>query len=161
MKRVLSLFMLLMSVQSFSAVVDTYQFDQDDQDDQRQRYHQLIAELRCPKCQNQNLSGSNSPIAKDLRREVYRLINENQNDSAIKAFMVKRYGNFVLYEPPVDAKTYVLWFSPIVLLFLGFMLIIFLKRKQQAQSLLRRSDEQYLSDRERQRLHVILDKYNS
>ena len=77
------------------SVIETYQFE----DEQlRERYQRFTHELRCPKCQNQNLSGSNSPIAKDLRRELYRLLLEGQSDQQITEFMVARYGEFVLYR---------------------------------------------------------------
>lgn len=101
------------------AVVEVYDFS-NEQD--RKRYHQFIDELRCPKCQNQNLSGSNSPIAKDLRKQLYRMINEQADDEAIIDYMVSRYGDFVLYDPPFNAKTMVLWLGPLVLLLLGLML---------------------------------------
>lgn len=100
------------------AVVEAYEFE-NDQD--RKRYHKFIDELRCPKCQNQNLSGSNSPIAADLRKQLYRLINEQVKDEAIIDYMVSRYGDFVLYDPPFNSKTMVLWLGPVVLLLLGLL----------------------------------------
>ena len=78
------------------AVVETYDFDNEVD---RNRYHQFVDELRCPKCQNQNLAGSNAPIAKDLRRELHRLLQDGQTDTQIVDFMVDRYGDFVLYRP--------------------------------------------------------------
>ena len=111
---------------SFSAAIDVHQFESPEQE---QRYRQFIDDLRCPKCQNQNLSGSNSPIAQDLRRELYRMIQEGQNDQAITGFMVERYGNFVLYEPPMDKNTLLLWSLPALLLLALFM-VLFLRSKQ-------------------------------
>lgn len=98
------------------AVVETYEFDDEVQ---RKRYNQFIDELRCPKCQNQNLSGSDAPIAKDLRRELHRLIIDGRADQEITQFMVDRYGDFVLYRPQFNAKTALLWASPILLLLIG------------------------------------------
>lgn len=116
-KSLLFLWVLVVSLPAL-AVVDAYEFD-NDQD--RKRYHKFIDELRCPKCQNQNLSGSNSPIATDLRKQLYRLINEQAEDEAIVDYMVSRYGDFVLYDPPFNAKTMVLWLGPVVLLLLGLL----------------------------------------
>ncbi|WP_082353868.1 cytochrome c-type biogenesis protein [Marinagarivorans algicola] len=102
------------------AGIDTYEFD--DLDD-RARYNQFIEELRCPKCKNQNLVGSNAPIAKDLRRELHRLILEGETDDGIITFMVDRYGDFVLYRPPLQKNTYILWYGPIAML-LGALLVL-------------------------------------
>ncbi len=102
------------------AGIDTYEFENLDD---RTRYHQFIEELRCPKCKNQNLVGSNAPIAKDLRRELHRLIVEGETDDGIITFMVDRYGDFVLYRPPLQKNTYILWYGPIAML-LGALLIL-------------------------------------
>lgn len=90
---------------------------------QRVRYHQFVADLRCPKCQNQNLAGSDAPIANDLRKELRRLLKEGQSDQQIVDFMVARYGDFILYKPPFDKHTAVLWLAPIALLGLGVAVI--------------------------------------
>jgi cytochrome c-type biogenesis protein CcmH len=99
------------------AVIETYDFDDKVQ---RQRYNQFVMELRCPKCQNQNLSGSDAPIAADLRRELHSLIIDGRSDQEITQFMLDRYGDFVLYRPRFTAETAVLWLSPVLLLTLGF-----------------------------------------
>lgn len=112
------------------AEVDVYDFDTDSQ---RLRYQGLAAELRCPKCQNQNLIDSNSQISADLRREVVRLIKEGKSDREIKAYLVQRYGDFVLYNPPIQGNTFVLWWGPVFLLLLGlvvFVVIIVQRQKQ-------------------------------
>jgi cytochrome c-type biogenesis protein CcmH len=95
------------------AVVETYDFQNDEQ---RARYQQLTAELRCPKCQNQNLADSDSQIAADLRRELHEQLLAGKNDDAIVDFMRDRYGDFVLYKPRVQRNTWVLWFGPLALL---------------------------------------------
>lgn len=133
------------------AVVETYDFGSDNN---RERYQVLVDELRCPKCQNQNLAGSNSPIAKDLRRELHRMIEAGQNDDAIKAFMVKRYGNFVLYDPPLDTKTYLLWGAPAILGFVAMLFVIALRFKSVE------APSSNLSAEETQRLAEILNKYS-
>ena len=80
------------------------------------RYQRLLAEFRCPKCLNESLASSGAPIAADLRRTVRRLMDEGQSDAAIRAYLHERYGDFVLYDPPLRASTWLLWFSPLLLL---------------------------------------------
>lgn len=109
------------------AVIDSYEFDNDAQ---RKRYQSFIDELRCPKCQNQNLAGSDAPIAADLRRELHRLLLEGRSDSEIVDFMVSRYGDFVLYRPPVNAQTVALWVAPLVFLLLGLVFVARLVRRR-------------------------------
>jgi len=107
--------------------VDTYEFQNEVT---QKRYNALVKELRCPKCQNQNLADSNSPIAADLRQEVYELLHQNKADIEIVDFMVKRYGEFVLYRPRVSSLTYILWFGPAFLLLLGVIVVVFVLRKK-------------------------------
>ncbi|TYK65889.1 cytochrome c-type biogenesis protein [Colwellia echini] len=107
--------------------VDTYEFRDEVT---KIRFQALTKELRCPKCQNQNLADSNSPIAKDLRKELYELLQQGKADSEIVNFMVDRYGEFVLYRPRVSALTYVLWFGPAVLILLGIIVVIVIVRRK-------------------------------
>ena len=94
------------------------------------RYQQLVAEYRCPKCQNQNLAESNSPISIDLRTEIRRLLEEGASDAQISDYLVARYGEFVLYRPRVQASTYLLWLAPAALLLLGLLIVVFIVRRQ-------------------------------
>ena len=80
------------------------------------RLKKLEEELRCLVCQNQSLADSNAPLAEDLRREVRGLAESGKNDQEIKEFLVTRYGDFVLYRPPVKSSTWLLWFGPFLLL---------------------------------------------
>lgn len=96
------------------------------------RFQALSKELRCPKCQNQNLADSNSPIAMDLRRELYDLLQQGKADSEIVDFMVSRYGEFVLYRPRVSSITYILWFGPALLILIGVIVVIVILRKKPA-----------------------------
>jgi len=112
---------LLANASSVYAAIDVLEFDSD-QD--RLRYQSLVAELRCPMCQNQNLADSNSQIAIDLRNEVYRLMNEKLNDDEIKTYLVNRYGDFVLYKPPVQNNTIVLWWAPVGMLAIGLVVFV-------------------------------------
>jgi cytochrome c-type biogenesis protein CcmH len=83
------------------------------------RLKKLEEELRCLVCQNQSLADSNAPLAEDLRREVRALAVSGKSDDEIKGFLVARYGDFVLYDPPVKRITWLLWFGPFVLLAIG------------------------------------------
>ncbi len=89
---------------------------------QQTRAIKLSRELRCPQCLNQNLMESNSPIAKDLRLVVYKMVDEGKTDDQIIEFMTQRFGDFVLYNPKFEPKTYLLWLGPL-LLFLLFIII--------------------------------------
>ncbi|MDP2521849.1 cytochrome c-type biogenesis protein CcmH [Neptunomonas phycophila] len=109
------------------AAIDTYEFTDDAA---RERFQELTAELRCPKCQNQNLADSNSPIAQDLRREVYRMVEAGDSDQTIVDFMVARYGEFVLYRPRLTGYTWILWYGPFVLLGLGVIVVLILGRRK-------------------------------
>ncbi len=107
--------------------LDVHDFDSDGQ---RKRYQQLTYELRCPMCLNQNLADSNSQISKDLRGEVARLIIEGKTDREIKTFMVDRYGDFVLYRPPMQKNTLVLWWGPAVILALAMLAYVLILHKR-------------------------------
>ncbi|WP_084632229.1 cytochrome c-type biogenesis protein [Oceanospirillum maris] len=120
----------------------------------RERYQDLAVILRCPKCQNQNIVDSDAPIAADLRQQVYRLLNEGYSDDEILEFMVARYGNFVLYEPPVNPLTYLLWFGPFGLLLLAAVVVFLLLRGNKKAA----KDAQQLSDQDRERLNKLLNK---
>ena len=99
------------------AQVDTFEFQTTEQ---QQRFRKLSDELRCPMCQNTNLSGSTGGVAEDLRREIHRMIVENLTDADIEKFMFDRYGDFIFYKPRFRAETAVLWFAPTLILLLGF-----------------------------------------
>ncbi|NNF16666.1 MAG: cytochrome c-type biogenesis protein CcmH [Gammaproteobacteria bacterium] len=93
------------------------------------RYTHIIAELRCLVCQNQSIQDSDAQLAKDLRRQVRKLLREGKSDNEILDFMVARYGDFVRYRPPLKSSTLVLWLGPVLIAILGvFMLIGTLRR---------------------------------
>jgi cytochrome c-type biogenesis protein CcmH len=102
----------LLSVTSYAAI-DVYNFDSVQQEAQ---YRGLIEELRCPKCQNQNLAGSDAPIAQDLKQKTYDMVKDGRSDGEIRAYMQERYGDFISYKPPVRPSTWILWFFPPLLL---------------------------------------------
>ena len=118
--RISSIFCALLFATSLHAAIDPDEFENEAQ---RQRYQQFIADLRCPKCQNQNLAGSDAPIAADLRKELRRLLKDGQSDQQIVDFMVSRYGEFVLYKPRFDRHTAMLWLAPAFLLGAGAVVV--------------------------------------
>ena len=134
------------------AAIDTYEFKNDAE---RDRFRELTKELRCPKCQNQDIADSNAPIAADLRKEIFRMLGEGKDNQQIIDFMVDRYGDFVRYKPALNAKTALLWFGPAGLLFGGLVVIAVIVRRRRAQ---RTETPPSLSTEERQRLDQLLDK---
>lgn len=102
----------LFSLSSYASI-DVYDFNSPQQEAQ---YRGLIEELRCPKCQNQNLAGSDAPIAQDLKQRTYDMVQEGRSDGEIRSYMQERYGDFITYKPPVRPSTWILWFFPPLLL---------------------------------------------
>ena len=113
MKRALLATLLLLAAGTLNAADTPFEFKEPGLE---QRYQKLAAELRCLVCQNQSLADSHADLAQDLRDEVYRMLNEGKSDDEIVGFLVERYGDFVLYRPPVAGITYLLWFGPAALL---------------------------------------------
>ncbi len=97
------------------------------------RYNKLIAELRCLVCQNQNLADSNAELAVDLRRKTYEMVSKDKTEKEIAAFMVQRYGDFVLYRPPLNSSTLLLWIGPFIILLIGVSLLIRTIRRRRAE----------------------------
>ncbi|WP_260680458.1 cytochrome c-type biogenesis protein [Thalassotalea sp. PS06] len=126
--------------------IDTYQFPDEVT---KKRFQQLVYELRCPKCQNQNLADSNSMIAVDLRKQIYDMLMDGRSDMEIVNFMVERYGDYVLYKPKVTAATYLLWYGPIVFIIIGGIIIAVFVRKSSTKA-------QPLSAEQKQQLEDIL-----
>ncbi len=95
-----------------------------DNDEQRQRFYQLTEQLRCPKCQNQSIGDSDAPISQDMRTKTAELIKEGRSNEEIIAYFVKRYGQFVNFDPPLKAKTLLLWAGPVLVFLAGAMLVL-------------------------------------
>lgn len=144
-------FLLSVFALSAKATVDVYEFDSPAEE---VRYRALVEELRCPKCQNQNLAGSDAEVAKDLRHRTWQLIRDGKTDSEIRDYLVDRYGDFITYRPPMRSSTWLLWFGPFVLL-IGVAAIILWRVRQTPAA------AAPLSDEERQRLAAILDDSHS
>jgi cytochrome c-type biogenesis protein CcmH len=139
------------------AVIDAYEFEDEVM---RQRYLAFIEEMRCPKCQNQNLAGSDSPIASDLRRELHRLLMDGRSDKEIVDFMVDRYGDYVLYRPKVQRNTLVLWGLPLLLLVFGGLLVAVTLRQRRRSALGAEGQPQDEGQQEaqQQRLQELLEQ---
>jgi cytochrome c-type biogenesis protein CcmH len=101
----------------------------------QERYERLTRELRCLVCQNQTIADSNAGLAQDLRREVRELMTEGKDDKEIHEFLTARYGDFVLYNPPVKPRTYLLWAAPglLVIVGLGFAVAVIMRRARAAR----------------------------
>lgn len=109
------------------ARVEVYQFETPEQETS---YKRLIEELRCLVCQNQNLADSNAELAQDLRQKTYEMVIAGKDEQAIIDYMVQRYGDFVLYRPPVNATTLLLWVGPFLILFGGVAVLLLVIRRQ-------------------------------
>ena len=107
------------------AVIETYEFSDDSM---ALRYKTLSAELRCPKCQNQNIADSNAPIAQDLRKLLHKQLEAGASDDEILEHMVARYGEFVRYKPRFSGATLVLWLMPAALLFGAIVIVVMILR---------------------------------
>ncbi|MDA9367887.1 cytochrome c-type biogenesis protein CcmH [Flavobacteriaceae bacterium] len=114
--------LLLLASMTASAVIETYVFSEPGLE---RRYRQLSQELRCPKCQNQNIADSNAPISRDLRSLLHRQLETGASDEEILTFMVARYGEFVRYSPAVNKKTALLWYAPGILIAFGMLGLFF------------------------------------
>ena len=131
MKRLLFIFLLVMSCSSYAVEVR-----QLSDPNQQKTYETLTKELRCLVCQNQTIADSNAELAADLRRQVYEMLQQGKSKQEIIQFMTDRYGDFVLYKPPFKGKTSVLWIAPVAFLLMGlFTVFFFIRRKKAAANL--------------------------
>ena len=157
--RAMAMVLLVAGLSMFAwANIDTYQFDNPRQEAQ---YRALIEEFRCPKCQNQNLAGSDAPIAQDLKQKTYDMVKDGRSDAEIRQYMNERYGDFISYKPPVRPSTWILWFFPPVLL-VFVMLAWFIRNRnssKRAAVIANPIEDGYapLSAAEQQRLQDLLN----
>ncbi|BBP84220.1 cytochrome c maturation protein CcmH [Pseudomonas sp. No.21] len=154
MKRLLATLALGLALTGVArAAIDTYEFKDEAE---RERFRVLTEELRCPKCQNQNIADSNAPIATDLRREIFRMLEEGKGDDEIVDYLVARYGDFVRYKPPVNGRTLLLWYGPAGLLVGGLLVlgVIVLRRRRVENA----PGDALLSSDERARLDALLNQ---
>ena len=97
---------------------------------QELRFQHLTAQLRCPMCQNETLADSNAPIARDLRNQIFQMMQHGSSDGQIKQYLVERYSKFVLYDPPLTTGTLLLWFGPLLFLLAGAIAVVVVIRKR-------------------------------
>lgn len=130
-------------------VTDVYSFETTQQE---QRFQDLIKELRCPKCQNQNIADSNSPISKDMRAEVYRRMRAGESNDEIEDALVSRFGEFVLYRPQIEKRTILLWATPAIAVVGGLLVVIGVVVRSRRQT----DDTPELTSEEKARVAKIL-----
>ena len=140
-KLVLALTLFLLS-QSVQAEIEVYQFKTPELE---LRYQSLTEELRCLVCQNQNIADSHAELAQDLRRKVYEKLNSGESNAQIIDYMTDRYGDFVLYRPPFNEKTLILWLTPILTILLGGIAFWSLLKRREMNS----DDQLSASDHEK------------
>ena len=149
--RLMALFTLFLS----SLVVASTEVVEFSDESLRPRFQQLVEELRCPKCQNQNLADSNSPISEDLRAQVHRLLEEGMSDREIKDYLKSRYSEFILYRPEVNQNTWLLWAAPVVFLLFGLWVLYRLYFNRSSSDMPVEQNDQ-LSSVDQQRLDQLL-----
>lgn len=96
---------------------------------QELRFQQLTRQLRCPMCQNETLADSDAPIARDLRNQIFKLMQQGRSDEQIKRYLVARYSDYVLYDPPLQPSTWLLWFGPLLILLSGAAVVVIVIRR--------------------------------
>ena len=154
MKRLLFIFLLVMSTNSFA--LDSRQLSDPKQ---QEAYETLTKELRCLVCQNQTIADSNAELAADLRRQVYEMLQQGKSKEEIVQFMTDRYGDFVLYKPPFKGKTSLLWIAPVVFLLMGLIIVFFFIRQKKATAALHSKAGSLEVDVEKQKkIHSLLEK---
>jgi cytochrome c-type biogenesis protein CcmH len=152
MKRILLISLLILSLGS-SLAKDATPLAEDPVTEQR--LISISEEMRCLVCQNESLAGSRSDLANDLRREIRTLIKEGKSDDQIRNFMVERYGDFVLYRPPVKPITWLLWIGPFIILLMGIAgLLTYLRRRNNAVITIA------LSEDDNRRIDALLNNKN-
>ena len=133
-----------------SAAIDVYTFDSDAQE---QTFRELTKELRCHKCQIQDIADSNAGLAKDLRDKTYQMVRDGKNKEEVVDYMVARYGNFILYDPPLMASTLILWLGPLLVIVIGAATVVVRSRRAPAAT---KRMNNALSEEERRRLAELL-----
>lgn len=131
MIRYLFVVLLAISFAVKASSIEVYTFENREQE---KIYHSLIEDLRCLVCQNQNISESNAELAKDMRRKTYEMVKQNKSETEISEFMVTRYGDFVLYRPPFEPMTWLLWFGPLIIFVFGLVFVVRYMKSQNSST---------------------------
>jgi len=150
MKNIVLLVLIWLSANVALAGIEVYEFSGADQE---QQFYDLIDELRCPKCQNQNIADSNAPLARDLKKRVYSLVGEGKTNDEITGYLVERYGDFISYRPPFRPDTFLLWFGPALLMMLALSVVLLRVRAG------RNKPQAMVNDDQRQRVQELLNSY--
>lgn len=141
-----ALFLLtLLSTTLWAAIDDAPEFNTPEQEAQ---YYALIKEIRCPTCQNNNVAESNAPLARQLRQQIAEQIQQGKNNSEISSYLIDRYGDFITYRPPFNARTWLLWLAPIGLMLIALIVWIIVRGRQRQIAA--------LSPEEQAELHKLL-----
>lgn len=125
--RYLFVALLAMSFSVHAGSIEAYTFENKEQE---QVYQSLIEDLRCLVCQNQNIAESNAELAKDMRRKTHEMVTQGKTEKEISEFMVTRYGDFVLYRPPFEPMTWLLWFGPLIIFLIGLIFVVRFMKSQ-------------------------------
>ncbi|WP_026972649.1 cytochrome c-type biogenesis protein [Aliagarivorans marinus] len=145
--RVLVLLLGLISSAAFAAI-DVYEFDSEQQE---ALFRELTQELRCPKCQNNNIADSNAGLAQDLREKTYQLVKQGNDKQQVLDYMVDRYGNFVRYDPPLTPAVLILWLSPLLVIVFGGVYLLGRNRNSSEK-------EPLVEEGERERLAKLIEQ---
>lgn len=148
MNKIISLLFCLVALPAW-AVVEYHPFEDPAKE---QAYQTLISELRCLVCQNQTIADSNAELAKDLRQQVYDMLQQGKSQQEVVDFMTQRYGDFVMYRPAFNLKTGLLWLGPIVFLLIGIITVVILARNKKV------TDQARLDKQQQTRLNEILQQ---
>jgi len=149
---VIALAALLISVSVMAAGIELREFDDPVMEE---RYRDLTASMRCPLCENQAIDDSDAPISGDMRERVYQLLQDGQSDIEITNHMVSRFGEYILYNPRLENRTYLLWGIPVALLLGGLLLVVLIVRTR------RNASASSLSAEEQARLNELVNRERS
>lgn len=147
MRALLALMLFWAAVSVQASKIETYQFENAEQE---KTYKVLIDELRCLVCQNQNLADSNAELAQDLRRKTYEMVSQGMDEKQVVEYMVARYGDFVLYKPPLQVNTLLLWVGPFIIFAAALVVLIRFVRRKPAVA------DTTLSDADRAKAEALL-----
>ncbi|ART81115.1 cytochrome c-type biogenesis protein [Oceanisphaera avium] len=145
-----SLCLPLLALTPAMASTSIYEFSSPEQE---QVFHELTKELRCPKCQNQDIGDSDAELAKDLRDKSYEMLQQGKSKQEVIDYMAARYGNFILYKPPFMASTMILWFGPVLVILVGLFIVI---RRTRTSS--KTTRDMSLTDEQEAQLNELLNK---
>lgn len=145
--------LLLSPLVTPAAPIDSFSFENQVEED---RFKRLIEEIRCVKCQNTSIAGSNADLARDHREKVYKMMEQGKTDTEIREWFVVRYGDFVLYRPQVDSRTWLLWGLPLLLVPVGILLLVLQIRRQRTAAAAEVQQAENLSEEEQNKLDEAL-----